>query len=315
MTFPSVTLCMYRFDSGISTTYELNDEVLILCKYGPSHYCKVSDFVNYSIWYEISNTDKLEMNCYKFNSGKNAIGQQSRILNSTRVGEGSGLTIILNITLESIVHYHISDNAAQSAVAELSHVLQPRTYNVMRIKKSIDEKLGPPYNPCIKKDSEKSFQSYILKEMVEKNVTYRQVNCYDLCYRKFIQALAIAKNISELEARYLNVRFDLKAKCNHLCPYECRTVHFDWSENRQEINVQLLNYLEQVFLNKSTVYRKENLLTALFEYESLKYTQISQIPKMTFVDLVSNTGGVLGVFLELSFFSVYRMLYFLIEKF
>ena len=47
-------------------------------------------------------------------------------------------------------------------------------------------------------------------------------------------------------------------------------------------------------------------------YADLKYNQITQTPKTTFSALVSNIGGSLGVFLEMSFVSVYRFLNFII---
>ena len=39
-----------------------------------------------------------------------------------------------------------------------------------------------------------------------------------------------------------------------------------------------------------------------------KYTEMKQVVKTTESDLVSNTGGVLGLFLDISFFHVYSFL-------
>lgn len=43
------------------------------------------------------------------------------------------------------------------------------------------------------------------------------------------------------------------------------------------------------------------------------YWEISQTIKTTSADLISNTGGVLGLFLELSFTSSYRFINFLFD--
>ena len=49
-----------------------------------------------------------------------------------------------------------------------------------------------------------------------------------------------------------------------------------------------------------------------FYYTERKYTEISQMVKVTGADFVSNTGGVLGLFLELSFLSVYRFVIYVL---
>lgn len=57
----------------------------------------------------------------------------------------------------------------------------------------------------------------------------------------------------------------------------------------------------------------DNVLKMNFFLAENKYTEISQLVKTTGADLISSTGGVLGLFLELSFISSYRFLIFLFE--
>ena len=48
-------------------------------------------------------------------------------------------------------------------------------------------------------------------------------------------------------------------------------------------------------------------------YEDLKYTWINQKPKMQFIDLISNIGGSLGLFVGISFISFLELFEILIE--
>jgi len=50
-----------------------------------------------------------------------------------------------------------------------------------------------------------------------------------------------------------------------------------------------------------------------FHFMDEKYTEVTQAVKTTEADFVSNAGGVLGLFLELSFFSVYKLLIFVAD--
>ena len=59
------------------------------------------------------------------------------------------------------------------------------------------------------------------------------------------------------------------------------------------------------FLNKSLTFMDlQNSVSALnVYYDDLSYTLISQQPKLQLVDLISNVGGLLGLFIGVSFLS------------
>ena len=50
----------------------------------------------------------------------------------------------------------------------------------------------------------------------------------------------------------------------------------------------------------------ENISLINFFYSSNKYTELSQTVKTTEIDLISNAGGTLGLFLDFTFLSVAR---------
>ena len=78
-----------------------------------------------------------------------------------------------------------------------------------------------------------------------------------------------------------------------MCPFECSSTTFDIFQNEIEYD-------------NSSLYMN-------FFYSDLKYTEITQSVKTTQTDLISNTGGVLGLFFELSFISIYRLINFVLE--
>ena len=82
--------------------------------------------------------------------------------------------------------------------------------------------------------------------------------------------------------------FDYEGNCSRKCPLECEQTTFDVSIGEVAFDVNVLN------IN--------------FFYLDRHYTDISQVVKTSAADLIANTGGVLGLFLELSFLSVYRFL-------
>jgi len=57
----------------------------------------------------------------------------------------------------------------------------------------------------------------------------------------------------------------------------------------------------------------DNITAIYVFYEDLKYTLISQQPKLQFIDLISNIGGSLGLFVGISFISFLELFEILIE--
>ena len=71
-----------------------------------------------------------------------------------------------------------------------------------------------------------------------------------------------------------------------------------------------LNYnTSEMSFNK---YRQTHLGVDIF-FPIKQYTEISETPKITFVDLVSSIGGALGVFLGLSVFSFIEIFEIIIQ--
>lgn len=314
LNFPAVTFCMKKsWTNGGFESFELTDEILSYCSFDSQNKCKVDDFEKSLKWFSSENY-RGKMNCYKFNSGNDAHGKQGKVIQTTRIGQFTGLRLIMNLKLNSSISYHIGDYQNWPSEVELNRIVLPETSQTIYIRKVVDEKLPKPYNPCLSKESIDLFDSELVKKILQNNKNYRQVNCYDMCFQMHLDSIAYSRNISHLIA-YRNLSdFNRTEKCDNLCPLECDSIYYESTIEGQKITDQEYHKYLNNYLNDSDAYKKENLLIIRIQYDEMKFTHMSQTAKMTTTDLVSNIGGVLGVFLELSFFSIYKIIYFFLDR-
>ncbi len=165
---------------------------------------------------------------------------------------------------------------------ELTNNVQPGKNVIAAFKKTVDSKLPEPYSNC--KDDINQETSPLVRQILEQNMTYRKTNCYDLCLNNY----AAARNISKQSIYEL--QFNYPGNCSQHCPLECLSNIFEVSEGITYFDEQAANF---VWIN--------------FFYNDNQYTELTQSVKTTVADLVSNIGGLLGLFLELSFMSAYRL--------
>jgi hypothetical protein len=219
--------------------------------------------------------------CYTFNGGKEGA------LSSKQIGLFSGLKFALNLKKTEKLFFAVHDNNEMVEFTELIDVIEQNDGKIalVGLKKTVGVKLPKPYSNCTENINSKT--SHLVRAILEQNVTYRQMNCYALCYRRYLDNYVASRNMTHYEA-FETLNFDFKGNCSNQCPLECTSIEFVISKNEMSLNAG------------------DNLLVLNFFYSELKYTEISQTEKVTVTDFISNTGGVLGLFLELSFYSIYR---------
>jgi hypothetical protein len=117
--------------------------------------------------------------------------------------------------------------------------------------------------------------------------------------------------------------------CSSQCPEECSTESFSASMSVSEFPnykyaerlIEQSSYLSNVTANISSEFEryltvKRNVLSVNFYYDRLSYTLIQESPKTEISDLVSNIGGLAGLFLGVSFLSfveVFELLFDLVR--
>ena len=115
---------------------------------------------------------------------------------------------------------------------------------------------------------------------------------------------------------YSRKKLDLPEMCKTYCPIEC-----DYIQNRifhTYGGLPSKDFLTAYFGNLTTeqleLYTKNGVFLSVF-YVDGSYTYISQKVKTKWVDLISNIGGTLGVFIGVSLLSFAEILEILIENY
>ena len=293
--FPALTLCLYEavFSNDLTKQHLRNlsfSDAIRECYFeSPLKNCSTNDFEHL----QMKNSRRgLTYNCYKFNGGKNATGHKTPLFKSTKFGKYSGLTIVANLTKHGTFIYNIGDNFVRPIFLEFTNYIQPRKNIYIGIKKTVDIQLPEPYNNC--KENVNPDMSRLVKKILEQNMTYRKINCYDLCLEEY----ALGRNLSVMDVFNRN-EFHYVDSCFQHCPLECKSNIFEAVKSEQEIDD-----------GSSYGFSRIN-----FHFVDNKFTEVTQAVKITESDLVSNTGGVLGLFLELSFWSVYRLVISVLDMF
>ncbi len=223
LVFPAITFCLLDFSESPVTPRNLSD-VFIGCHFESiDNKCFFEDFEDFVVY-----NPYLEINypCYKFNGGKNASNHVTKLLSTQDIGYFSGLNLRLKPS-NSFLYYYVGYNGVRPTNIELSQSISlNRTSGQLisaRIQKTDDIKLPYPYSNCTQNINSET--SYLVKEIIEKNITYRQVYCYELCYHNYLRNYARAQNTTVKDAFDIVV-FDFKNNCSQICPLECSSTYY-----------------------------------------------------------------------------------------
>jgi len=307
MTFPAVTFCLaYNRRLSFSTNATLN-MVLLNCYIGGVE-CYHTDFYSF----ETRTTYRSgTITCYVLNEGRNTSGYINKIQSSKTQGSDSGFLLQFYLPNDHFFFYYINDAHVKPTASEINKYFLTGTSNEFILEKTVETKLEYPFNNCWNLINLPD--TLLVRQLSEAKITYRQVNCYELCFENFVLKYALEHKISKDEARLKEEvkNYDREKNCNLLCPLECESTQFRISE----LKFSLLEYIEytmpwipvvekklNITINSTKEFNKNCLEVNVF-FDSLKYTKISQTPKTSLSGLVSNLGGSTGLFLELSFLS------------
>lgn len=298
---------------------------MLLSCYFAGDPCKGSDFkwvYNYNYG-----------NCFIFNS--NRTGSIKKL---TRSGNGNGLILELytgaNNDINDFDHETgmlvFLSNITQNYF-ENSGVALPNSFRTkFLVNRFFHKKINYPYSDCVT-DTVSSQSTDLFKLTKSLNVSYSQSMCMDLCFQQFViencschdpryaaltstrQCLTKAEYICVLH----NYRQYLQGGFNQKCLVECKP---ECSKETFEYMLSSINYpaetyagralmesqiVKSKYQNRSLSYEelKSKVLAVDISYHKLDYTIISEVENMSFITLVSNIGGVLGLCLGMSFLS------------
>jgi hypothetical protein len=204
------------------------------------------------------------------------------------------------------------------------------------IKNTFSHRTPYPYSSCIDLTT---FKSELYTATIDKKSSkeYRQSDCFNLCLQRMIiqkcdcyhprfnklsstspcHSLVDLECIGQQENEFKDEKLD---ECLKECPLECMKQTFDLQVSSldypTEEDYELLKKDKDYFKGiENTVgdnltsfddYRSHFLLINIF-YPYLQYTEITEMPKTSIIELISNMGGSMGIFLGFTLFSLFEV--------
>jgi len=202
------------------------------------------------------------------------------------------------------------------------YIISSGSYHYFNVKRIYDQKLESPYNDCFKNVSKSIYYNQTIVEYFkEKNIEYTQNECLHSCINFMFKETnpcnkRIEKDIFFLVDNNTCIQLFIQNLSNSeiclkkYCPLECDSLVY-------EINLHSISETGygNISLKSSPFYAGfntyENVSRTFYAirvyYQDLKYTLISQQPKIELFGLISNVGGTLGLFLGFSFISLLEL--------
>jgi hypothetical protein len=280
--FPAVTLCHPLNFLNL----ELKN-MLVICKFALKE-CNANDFETIQIFDPIK---QKTLKCFRFNGGRNITGHNVELKKANNVGVNSGLQMLLNVNYP--FYYHISDNQELPLAKEVYSESTLPLLNNIKINKIVEKKLEEPYNNCRQSLlDENSYDSWLFKETIKTNFSYRQLNCFENCLMHFAIGKHKCSKDNFCQSYFeLEKEFDYSKNCSKYCPLECESIIYSTKKDLSDLPFPgtILNIV----------------------LDDLIHMEIKQIAKTNLPEIISNVGGTFGLFIGISILSFIELFEFL----
>jgi hypothetical protein len=335
--FPTITICN-RKDHGLPlaniTLCQINYDTD--CQDNPQNYFE-------------SFNDTYYGQCLRFNSGKKLNGDLIGLIKGFYASTNDGLW--LNFKLNSadrfgklLIIIHNSSMPPLNMANEDIKISPGRT-NFITVHKTFSERLGEPYNNCLKDPNEFQKNRTLIEYLAKSGRAYSQKQCFELCFdlkyfetnecncthrpwdKVFVKCYARAQKFSALYNCSENFRTKFsenssKQKCSEYCPLECDSIEYSLSTYTLDYpNTGNISERDKTkhFSSKFETYEEvqKSFYSLVIYYKDLKYTFVKEEADMVLADLVSNIGGILGVFIGysiISFLEIIELIFALLNQ-
>lgn len=316
--FPMISICNY-FD----TDFEMHNLYLSFKSQ------KITDWKeHFEVYF-----DQVYGKCFRFNSGKNYFNQTIPIKTSLG-GCNYGLWFEFSINNDRDYNSLVIAilNQTKNSLFNKEYYLSSGSYNYFKIDRILEKNLAYPYNDCYEDVNLFPFNKTLINYILNKSLTYTQEYCFDLCrtmfyidtnntcsdcvlsnYEKIVD-YCVGECVSEVIRNFYGIgQYQI---CSNYCPLECNSFNFDiqqCSEYIQSTGVINNTFEHPQFVTYDNASRA--YFGLFFYYNDLKYTFISQQPKIQLFDLISMIGGIFGLFLGMGLLSFVEIIHLLFEIF
>jgi len=192
--------------------------------------------------------------------------------------------------------------------------LPANIYTQIAIDKQVETQLGLPFNQCYQNTREFPLNKTIIDYILSLERVYSQSECIELCFDLiYIQLNPCNCSNTTLgsvwddcwtkfeNSTYLSCTWNFKAnfysksiqeKCSFYCPLECDSISYS--------------------VEKNYIYDQNRTRFKVF-FGSLKYNHISQEQAFPIEEFIGTIGDILGIFVGVSFVSLFEIIELLIE--
>jgi len=309
-------------------------EILLSCKYN-NQKCDSRDFT----W----KFDRLYGNCFVFNSNRNESNRQAFI-----AGDMFGLKLafysnyhqslsVFNSIFPRGAQIRIENNSFESYESGFDDIfVSPGFTTSISIDRSFKFIKAKPYSNCdIDNNSPQNVDSDLYKQITHiSKFEYTQNFCFFQCYQKELirvcncsdpwfasiidQGPCLTNEETDCLVKIYNGVFltsdFIKTKCVPQCPLECFRKEFKYSISNQIIDSWYYNEkLEANKLFSSEIKSRnssmrESVVAINVYYNSLTYTLSTESQLRDVVSLLAYVGGIVSLFLGVSFFSIFEVI-------
>ena len=273
-------------------------------------------------------------NCFRFNSGNNSNGHSVSKKYIQRPGKDYGLKLKINTGDND--YFDEEDSRGLYITIHNSSII-PSYYGEgifissglesnVAIKRLFINKKEKPYSDCVS-DIE-HYNSVLVEHVLNSGYGYRQSDCFVLCLQQYIidkadcfmpgtnplncnkQCISI-EDIDKMQGVIRTFFSEERVnKCYSDCPLECNSIEYNsfisYGYFPSDSYSYFLNSISDTKFNGTNFTQKlttKNHIALNIFYDSYSYTTIEEVAKMDWIDLISNMGGTLGLFLGVSFLS------------
>jgi hypothetical protein len=263
-------------------------------------------------------------NCFQFNTGLNFSNGKIDFAKISRPEPDFSLNVRFNFIFNEIsatykaIAFPNFDFVAfihngSNKVSSSSNLFYfPFNYKLrLSIGRTFIHKYLSPYSDCI---DLRSYSSDLFDYMIkEEKYTYRQTDCLDLCMQQNIinacncyhlkysnlnshaQPCLSLKQFNCAESQISN--FNSTPCISSSCPLECTSIKYvlEYSIGNPRYQPEQINV-------------SDSITSLNVFYPSLEYTEITETPQITLINLLTQLGGSLGMFISFSVFTLFEMI-------
>jgi hypothetical protein len=204
--------------------------------------------------------------------------------------------------------YGVYDNFQLIRSDEITTVAVPGEGMYITMRKTVTERLGEPYNQCNSNVNEQN--TSFSREIALMGSSYRQSLCFRICMLHYIETECACRTANQFDQNDTDTcsgpcveakmkGFDYQSKCA-ACPLECGSTVFDLKVDKEKVaessvfnSIIQANFKNGGF-NYSLVEIQNKLIVMKLNFESLSYSELKELPKMTYTNLVAQLGGTVG---------------------